>query len=70
MNGYLGLVPDSTQTGDLVCVLFGGRMPFILRETKEYHVFVGDSYVHGLTCGESMRDFERGLYEGEVFNTE
>jgi hypothetical protein len=32
--------------------------------------FVGYSYVHGLTCGESMRDFERGLYEGEVFNTE
>ena len=57
VNEYLGLVPDPPQTGGLVCVLFGERTPFILRETEEYHAFAGDSYVHGLMCGGSMREF-------------
>ena len=32
---YLGLVPMDTQPGDKICILFGGRVPFILRETSE-----------------------------------
>lgn len=33
------------QPGDEVCILFGGRVPFILRPMQDHHLFVGDSYV-------------------------
>ena len=32
-QGYAGVCPCGTQPGDLIVVLFGGRVPFILRET-------------------------------------
>jgi len=33
------------QPGDEVCVLFGGRVPFILRSIEDHYLFIGDSYV-------------------------
>ena len=62
-NGYMGLVPIDTQPGDKICILYGGRVPFILRETYEQvevngiihncHILLGDSYIHGLMKGEA-----------------
>jgi hypothetical protein len=34
-NGYVGLGSDAIREGDLVCILGGGDMPFILRQVKE-----------------------------------
>jgi hypothetical protein len=66
---YLGLVPMDTQPGDKICILFGGRVPFILRETSEQveidginhkcHILLGDSYIHGLMQGEAAKMIER-----------
>ncbi|KUJ11167.1 uncharacterized protein LY89DRAFT_238894 [Mollisia scopiformis] len=67
-KGLLGLVPDSTQSGDLVCILFGGRMPFILRPIEEGYFLLGDSYVHGVMRGEIMADFEEGSFQKTVFS--
>ncbi|RDW59557.1 hypothetical protein BP6252_12644 [Coleophoma cylindrospora] len=66
-QGYLGLVPDSTQPGDLVCLLFGGRMPFILRRIGGFYVLIGDSYVHGMMLGEAIKDLKRGLFHEQSF---
>lgn len=35
MNGYLGLGPDTLREGDVLCVLAGGDLPFILRPVKQ-----------------------------------
>jgi hypothetical protein len=66
---YLGLVPMDTQPGDQICIIFGGRVPFILRETGEQvemdgidhkcHILLGDSYIHGLMQGEAAKMIER-----------
>jgi hypothetical protein len=29
---YMGMVPNGSKAGDIVCVLFGTKVPFILRE--------------------------------------
>jgi hypothetical protein len=33
-KGYMALVPDTTLPGDILCVLYGGCTPFVLRPTQ------------------------------------
>lgn len=54
VKGYLGLGPVC-EVGDLVCVLFGGETPFILRPKNGCFLFVGDVYVHGIMEGEAVK---------------
>jgi hypothetical protein len=64
-RGYFVLGPDALQTGDVVVVLRGGKVPFVLRkvsvgggggggddDNEERWVLVGECYVHGLMDGE------------------
>jgi hypothetical protein len=44
-NGHIGLGPLATRSGDLVCVLNGGDVPFILRPTSG-----GKYYLVGEAC--------------------
>lgn len=58
-RGMLGVGPKNVQQGDLVCVLFGGDVPFILREMdrgERLNILVGDAYVQGLMYGEAVHD--------------
>ncbi|KAL8871359.1 MAG: hypothetical protein Q9174_002789 [Haloplaca sp. 1 TL-2023] len=45
-NGFLGIGPRVMAKGDEVCVLFGARVPFILRRMQDHHVFIGETYIH------------------------
>lgn len=40
--------------GDVVCVLFGNKVPFCLRPMGRRYLLVGECYVHGLMKGEAM----------------
>ena len=53
-EGYIGLAPSRTTAGDLVCVIKGANVPFILRPTGEDYVLVGECYCHGIMHGEVM----------------
>ncbi|KFH40656.1 Heterokaryon incompatibility protein 6, OR allele-like protein [Hapsidospora chrysogenum ATCC 11550] len=57
-RGLIGTVPRSAKPGDLVCILYGGETPFVLRrderEEGTLYRFVGDCYVHGLMDGEAL----------------
>ena len=53
-KGFIGLGPRSMRQGDLVCILHGGRVPFILRKEGSHYRLVGESYVHGIMEGEAM----------------
>lgn len=46
-SGYVGLGPNCRQ-GDVVCLLFGGEVPFILRPKDEHYQLVGDAYINGI----------------------
>ncbi|KKZ65881.1 hypothetical protein EMCG_08386 [[Emmonsia] crescens] len=54
-KGYLGIGPRMMRPGDEVCVLFGGRVPFILRRMLDHHLLIGDTYIH-----------ERAVMWGEI----
>jgi hypothetical protein len=52
LNNYLCTATHDTERGDLVAILEGFSMPFILRERGEEFEVVGDCYVHGIMDGE------------------
>ena len=54
-KGYMGLAPAGTQPGDIVCVLRGGDVTYILRPINEYHRLVGECYVEGIMNGSFAR---------------
>lgn len=66
-KGYIGMMPELTRSGDLLCVLFGSRMPVILRHMEGHYIFIGECYVHGLMYGESMIELRKGTYRVQEF---
>ncbi len=55
-KGYVGLGREGMRVGDLVCILQGGQVPFLLRRTERgEYVLVSDTYVHGIMDGEFMK---------------
>ncbi|KAL8731237.1 MAG: hypothetical protein Q9181_004365 [Wetmoreana brouardii] len=51
--GRIGLVPPAAHVGDLLYILFGCQMTYILREQSEgVFRYVGDSYIHSIMDGE------------------
>lgn len=54
-NGYIGLGPADLESGDIVSVLLGLRLPMILRPcgSGNYKI-VGTCYVHGIMTGEAL----------------
>ncbi|PVH68642.1 HET-domain-containing protein [Cadophora sp. DSE1049] len=60
-QGYLGLGHEGFDVGDTVCILSGGEVPFILRETAKRENrgvfrFLCECYVHGVMDGEVVDD--------------
>ncbi|CAM1509403.1 Fc.00g031420.m01.CDS01 [Cosmosporella sp. VM-42] len=60
-RGYMGLAPWNAQEGDLVCILKGGKTPFLLRLPPAGSVYqlVGETYVYGIMGGEAIAELER-----------
>ncbi|KAG8670443.1 hypothetical protein FPOAC1_009857 [Fusarium poae] len=67
-NGELGFGPDITEVGDVIIILPGGKVPYVLRQvevsfygTITYRL-LGDAYINGAMAGEKvcsgMSDFE------------
>jgi heterokaryon incompatibility protein (HET) len=57
-RGYVGLGPISTQTGDLICIIAGGKFPYVLRkcsQTSRSFQLIGEAYVHGIMYGEALQ---------------
>lgn len=56
-EGYIGMAPYDTRKGDKICLLYGCRVPFVLRErTDGDFELVGEVYVHGIMKGEALTD--------------
>ncbi|KAI0161714.1 hypothetical protein GGR52DRAFT_137006 [Hypoxylon sp. FL1284] len=77
-QGYIGLAPLGTEVGDLVCVLAGGRAPFIVRPVQQSEGdhqatskavcrLLGDSYVHGLMDGAAAKLVDDGILQVKNF---
>jgi hypothetical protein len=66
-KGYLGLGPNKIETGDQVCILFGGKTPFILRKVEEHYKLIGEAYIHGIMNGEIVQQWEAGELSEQWF---
>jgi hypothetical protein len=54
-NGALACVPTTARHGDIICVLFGGEVPYVLRPTRTgFYWVIGECYVNGIMHGESL----------------
>ncbi|KAI6086646.1 heterokaryon incompatibility protein-domain-containing protein [Hypoxylon rubiginosum] len=65
-KGYLGLGPDC-QAGDVICLMLGSEVPFVLRPRNGYFQLVGDTYLHGIMEGEGMQCYRDGLLHETQF---
>lgn len=67
-GGYL-LGPKVMEKGNVVGVLFGGKMRFVLRPWDDGRfLLVGECCVHGFLQGEAMELLERGEIDEETFH--
>ena len=52
---YLGWVPPSAEPGDIVCIFFGSKVPFLLRTGGSgFYKLIGECYIHGIMKGEAV----------------
>ena len=68
-GGRIGLGEPDTRPGDLICIFYGARTPFILRrkENDSTYMLIGETYVHGIMYGEAFQLREQGLAHDEDF---
>ncbi|KAF2192135.1 hypothetical protein K469DRAFT_716630 [Zopfia rhizophila CBS 207.26] len=67
-KGFLGLAPSNVKTGDVVCVLLGGNVPFSIRphrQMKKRYTYmvsrlVEETYLHGFMDGRAVEMAEKG----------
>lgn len=64
-GGYFGVVPEAVREGDRVVMVYGSKVPFILRplparDGKTVYKFVGQGYFRGMMYGEL---FEYGILD-------
>jgi hypothetical protein len=75
LNGFLGLGPDTVQEGDILAVLAGGDVPYLLRhiqkgtklprvadapcDASNRYLLVGECFVQGLMDGEAVEAANR-----------
>lgn len=56
-GGRLGQMPLGTERGDLVCILMGGEVPFVIRPThpgSNSYNMIGDCFLNGVMNGEML----------------
>lgn len=54
-GGLLGLGPAEMEVGELIYILVGATVPYLLRKDAEGKLrVVGDAYIHGVMDGEIM----------------
>lgn len=52
-SGHLGLAPELSKAGDVLCFLQGTKVPFLCRMVgNNRYTLIGEVYVHGLMHGE------------------
>ncbi|KAK3949100.1 heterokaryon incompatibility protein-domain-containing protein [Pseudoneurospora amorphoporcata] len=58
-RGSIGIGPEYVQEGDVVVILHGGKIPFLLRPVKDgrqgHYELMGETYMYGMMEGQFMR---------------
>jgi hypothetical protein len=53
-GAYLGIGPCDTEPGDLIFIILGSDVPYVLRRNSKNDKLqlIGEAYVHGIMDGE------------------
>ncbi|ETS83914.1 hypothetical protein PFICI_05790 [Pestalotiopsis fici W106-1] len=51
-EGRVGVGPEFIKEGDSIVLLFGGQVPYIVRESEGKHRLIGECYIDGVMRGE------------------
>ena len=65
-DGYMGLAPLGTTTGDRLCILLGCEVPLVIRPQGQRYLLVGSCYMYGMMHGEIMEDVKAGKRQVET----
>lgn len=57
-DSLIGQVPRGTLVGDVIIVLYGSQVPFVVRPVRNSWKFVGAAYVENMMDGEAMENPE------------
>ncbi|PFH58489.1 hypothetical protein XA68_13597 [Ophiocordyceps unilateralis] len=62
-NGRVGFGPEAAEEGDLVILMAGGRVPFIVRHASckdggSHYQLLGDAFLYGAMLGEACRKLQ------------
>ncbi|KAF7544004.1 hypothetical protein G7Z17_g10296 [Cylindrodendrum hubeiense] len=62
-TGYMGLGNHNMKTGDIIAVLFGLKIPCVLRlrgkNPEDGYEFIGEAYCHGMMHGEALENLQK-----------
>lgn len=58
-RGYLVIASHFVEEGDILCVLGGAEVPFVLRKVNSHYILMGEAYVDGIMDGEAMEGKKR-----------
>jgi hypothetical protein len=55
-DGRVGLVPMSARANDMICIVVGGQVPFVVRPTVDGSSYrlIGECYMSGIMDGEAL----------------
>lgn len=62
----MGIGPSDSLIGDVVVVLPGGGVPYVIRGDSAHWMFVGESYIQSLMKGEAVVEYLQGAIQMEV----
>lgn len=66
--GWMGVCPPTAKEGDLVCLLFGGKVLYTIRREHEHSKFIGECYIHGRMDGRGLEHQLRTFAPAEAFH--
>jgi hypothetical protein len=70
-NSYIGAVPNETQVGNFVCVLFGCSVPVVMRLMRktldQSYTFIEETYFHGFMDAETIAFQVKGVLKEQAF---
>jgi hypothetical protein len=67
-TGLCAFVPETIQEGDIIVILCGGPVPYVLRpKSSGLYTLVDECYFHGIMQGEMLKYMDS---KEEVFNIE
>lgn len=66
-HNVFGLGPFRMEKGDIICILFGGPWPVVLRPHRGWFEFIQPCFISNIMNGEAVREWEAKGEDPEVF---